>query len=365
MADFISRLAERALGVAQVVQPVMPSIFAPEPLIHSPGSEHDGEAATPSDYLVRTQAPFAEETLPARDAPTAHPQYALTGHQRDHRDSSPATPDTRSDPQGQADGAATPSDYLVRTQAPFSEETLPARNATTDHRDSSPAMPGSPLRTPESRPGPSYLDESGPSERVDISGKEDQRDSSRSPAKHPRASELQPATLQRTEPGPKPPGALSTPQRVLTENLPLSPPLAEDESGQAALRSVRTLVDHGSGETPQPVPSPGTQSSLDAGEDTSGSKTTLDRPEPSDSRPLVAPRRVRPQLDGHRERGSEEPHAAPPESPAPTIRVAIGRIEVRAITPPPMPPAQRTAPTRPGPALSLDDYLKQHNGRRR
>ena len=55
------------------------------------------------------------------------------------------------------------------------------------------------------------------------------------------------------------------------------------------------------------------------------------------------------------------------ESPAPTIRVDIGRIEVRAITPPPpmSPPAQRTAPARPGTALSLDDYLKQRNGRQR
>jgi hypothetical protein len=30
-----------------------------------------------------------------------------------------------------------------------------------------------------------------------------------------------------------------------------------------------------------------------------------------------------------------------------------------------VPPAQRTAPARPGPALSLDDYLKQHNGGQR
>jgi hypothetical protein len=54
------------------------------------------------------------------------------------------------------------------------------------------------------------------------------------------------------------------------------------------------------------------------------------------------------------------------EAPAPTIRVAIDRIEVRAITPPPsMPPAERIAPTRSGPELSLDDYLKQRNGGQR
>ncbi len=74
---------------------------------------------------------------------------------------------------------------------------------------------------------------------------------------------------------------------------------------------------------------------------------------------------VRPQLDGYLERGPQEPRVAAPESSAPAIRVTIGRIEVQAITPPPMPPAQRTTSVRPGPELSLDDYLKQHNGGQR
>jgi len=46
-------------------------------------------------------------------------------------------------------------------------------------------------------------------------------------------------------------------------------------------------------------------------------------------------------------------------SPPPTIRVTIGRVEVRAIMPPA--PPTRTKPARPGPALSLEDYLKQRN----
>ena len=81
--------------------------------------------------------------------------------------------------------------------------------------------------------------------------------------------------------------------------------------------------------------------------------------------PLVAPGVLRHQLNDELERGPRETRVAAPEAPAPTIRVAIGRIEVRAITPPPAPPTQRTAPARPGPALSLDDYLKQRNGEQR
>jgi hypothetical protein len=46
---------------------------------------------------------------------------------------------------------------------------------------------------------------------------------------------------------------------------------------------------------------------------------------------------------------------------APTIKVTIGRIEVRAVSPPQSPP-QETA--RPAPKLSLDDYLKSLKGQR-
>jgi hypothetical protein len=54
--------------------------------------------------------------------------------------------------------------------------------------------------------------------------------------------------------------------------------------------------------------------------------------------------------------------AAALQPPAPpTIRVTIGRIEVRAITPPAR-PAPRATSERRGPALSLDGYLKRRNG---
>jgi len=51
-------------------------------------------------------------------------------------------------------------------------------------------------------------------------------------------------------------------------------------------------------------------------------------------------------------------------APAPTIRVTIGRVEVRAILPP-KEAATHAPPARPKPRLSLDDYLKQQNGGQR
>lgn len=49
-------------------------------------------------------------------------------------------------------------------------------------------------------------------------------------------------------------------------------------------------------------------------------------------------------------------------TPAPLIRVTIGRIDVRAVLPPAQLP-RRTASTKP--KLTLDEYLKQRNGGRR
>ena len=53
----------------------------------------------------------------------------------------------------------------------------------------------------------------------------------------------------------------------------------------------------------------------------------------------------------------ESNHAEPP-----VVRIHIGRIDVRAITPPPPQPASKPAPAQP--RLTLDEYLRQREGRR-
>ncbi|HEY0376655.1 MAG TPA: hypothetical protein VGC87_06840 [Pyrinomonadaceae bacterium] len=77
----------------------------------------------------------------------------------------------------------------------------------------------------------------------------------------------------------------------------------------------------------------------------------------------------------HVGQGNEAAGGAPPVAQSParrdetpektqTIRVTIGRIDVRAVTAP-APQEQRRAPARPAPQLSLADYLKQRGGGRR
>ncbi|WP_320045523.1 hypothetical protein [uncultured Desulfobacter sp.] len=64
-----------------------------------------------------------------------------------------------------------------------------------------------------------------------------------------------------------------------------------------------------------------------------------------------------------RQPGSPHPLSAPSEPAQPTIQVTIGRVEVRAVTPP-APPARPPRPA-PAPSLALDDYLKQRREGRR
>lgn len=53
--------------------------------------------------------------------------------------------------------------------------------------------------------------------------------------------------------------------------------------------------------------------------------------------------------------------SAPESAPAPVVQVTIGRIEVRAATPP-APARQAPSRTSPSPSLSLDEYLRRRNG---
>jgi hypothetical protein len=82
--------------------------------------------------------------------------------------------------------------------------------------------------------------------------------------------------------------------------------------------------------------------------------------------PRAAPRVVEPRLS----RAPTVSEAQPPpastasdarrEDAAPTIRVTIGRVDVRAVAP--APPERRRAPESSRPALTLEDYLRRRGG---
>src|SRR5215212_6686889 len=103
MADFLTRLAERTLGVAPVVQPLVAPMFASEPANHSPDLEWNSEAARSSGDPDWAQASSAEETSPAWDAQTSRPEDTAMAQQEDSRNLSPTPPgrpqESMSDPQ--------------------------------------------------------------------------------------------------------------------------------------------------------------------------------------------------------------------------------------------------------------------------
>jgi hypothetical protein len=88
------------------------------------------------------------------------------------------------------------------------------------------------------------------------------------------------------------------------------------------------------------------------------------KPEATMPTALLAPRVIHPVVVSQRLQQESNPvgHREYRTSAAPTIQVTIGRIDVRAVLPA-APPPRKTMPPRP--ALTLDDYLRERNYRRR
>lgn len=167
---------------------------------------------------------------------------------------------------------------------------------------------------------------------------------------HPRVINLNQPPLSATVPQQS---VAPAPVPVATEHEPVAARLinsSEQEKQHALERSIRgieneqaalreALQSQRAGETEQ-APTPGTRS-------------------------------LTPAITVIRERATSqiEPAAPAPteqvaaHAAAPTIKITIGRVDVRAVMP--AAPATRPAPARPGPSLSLEDYLQQREGGKR
>src|SRR5829696_1216659 len=77
MADFITRLTERTLGIASVVQPLIASTFAPEQTTQLTGLAWDDEMPASSDYPEPAKPPPTVESS-LRDAPKRLPGDTVT-----------------------------------------------------------------------------------------------------------------------------------------------------------------------------------------------------------------------------------------------------------------------------------------------
>jgi hypothetical protein len=143
---------------------------------------------------------------------------------------------------------------------------------------------------------------------------------------------IPPVTDARVTGPPDPSRDSLTPRRDRLPGAAMAPPLSGVSLPDAAMRNEEPVSP---GDASQPRP----------------------RLMPGPSMPSLLPTLLGPQPQSSDTPGRRE--VAPAASqPAPAIRVSIGRIEVRAVTPP-TPPAVPAQPA--PPLLSLDDYLRAYN----
>jgi hypothetical protein len=354
MSDFVTRLAERAMGTAPVVQPLIAPMFAPEPPAHSMEPTPEDAHAPGSDPLPSPEDP-APHHLIEETRGLAHEE---AGPRQEGRPTSVTPPSSAPD-------AAVPDPHPLAVPEP-------SRHSHTSEREdpNSPYTPA-PTRRPRAvgvpgplesgsasrqgdRQGPSSpgsrLSSSGETPELEVATERSPQDPSRTTIVSARV--LPPHTrfksIHADAPAPERRGVEEAPRRLVPEGSTPEPLASEDVPDRPPLlRSTMVLAERAqvTAEEP-PQRDEGSLKDTFAGEDTPGAD------------PVIVPRIVGHRPEKRQESRQSQSRVLAPEPPAPTIRVAIGRIEVRAITP----PARKEMPVRPGPMLSLDDYLKQRNG---
>ena len=332
MSDFLTRVAERALGTAPRIDPQSASRYAPSrlplpesPLPESPLPETTRAAASDSASIAPPldsyEQPAARQSSrpPGVTPVTADALATDTGHE-------PAMKSDRS-PVG-ARAAARPLESLSRSVEPErrpleSQSRSIAQGQDTKHPDRA---------STTERPSLDVLPGTAAFEASTI---DDDDRSSRS-GSGPFSSQ-QPKRRTST-------GYVSVPPEI-------APPREEDEL-QAVAKAVTKDRDLESKSAVESIRSSTARPAVTVGQDRRPT-AALDR---GDARGAISADSIRPATarvdhsNYQREANSE-----------PTIRVTIGRVEVRSAPP----PAVIEPVTPPTPKLSLAEFLRQHNERRR
>lgn len=338
MTDFLTRVSRAALGLTPVVQVLGASRYAPGPDLYMGemmiaeerevdvvGAEATArvERASPDpERTTRARKPYGSDPLPHAPYESDPPAHApLPAVRQSEHDAKPAFP---------------VADPAQETQV-------------VSHADALPVAQGRPI---------SHVDAGSPRAEVPLR---------RTVAPHaPDQPPLLPTDTANTSLIPShyesghDAAAFHEPLRLAIDPEPAAPA----ERARAMLNAPRTRSEVTAIEI------------MDALEPAPGVRDTATIPAVASSEVAIADRERRPQtmpLFDVAERGISsvshraerlplhERPGAEPSSP-PVIRVTIGRIDVRAVTPPP-PPVE--APGPPAPRLSLDEYLQSHNGRSR
>lgn len=400
MSDYLTNLAARSLDrAATVVQPRLALLFEPP----------QANASEPSSRETTSAGTHAN------DGATAHRATLLSGtlsSPSPHESLSPAfpshtTPPSVEDERHDAPGAKWSPTGSTRAPRTFQEAPFPSSAGQVDAEHGGAREDGLPAQTTSRNPEPSSSDagllipppasqiipadslETAATHASEFHASEETRPPhDAAPASFKathgeRASQLSTPTsshvLSNSEPVSsatesmrpatrRTPGALDSDAQDASGHL-LRQPL-EDAARRAIVEQLSTRTDsprrspEGAAQPPESAP----QSLLvpvssNATAPTAASSTVLHGSETAATRDAL---RVQVRVPTPAPAPASADAAAKPEA-TPTIHVSIGRIEVRAVAPPapPAPPQPRPSPARPAPQMSLDDYLRAHNGGRK
>jgi hypothetical protein len=364
MSDFLTRLAERAVGEGARVLPALPVRFSPgEPGV-APAS-----ASTPLADVDEGDDWTREELIDAAPAPV-----------RPFRAESPRRAEASS---AGSSADAPPPDVRASSAA----EQPPTRTASSGD-----AIRPAPEPSPPGHP---------PVEPMEVSA-EVERPSADSPNPVPRPANPPSRTVPRRAAveTPHPPVIEAAASDVSEAPAPHQPTRREVRAAGDARPVVRpSRQDEESGEEAGAAPSIIPRTQEKQGRDAMPSRSTpqpaaatrheVEAPRPAEGRRenpprervrlaaqhqpaprIVPPPRARLEpapVPEPRERiGRVAGEQNPASAPAPAIHVSIGRVEVRAVAAPPTPARNRPAPAASAsPGVSLDEYLRRRDGGRR
>jgi hypothetical protein len=371
MTDFLTRLAQRALGQAQTAQPLIGSRF-------ERGREFVGQTHQPIEQEEFTPGPTEDgRAIAAPDVIASIPEAQPPPAQ-------PARPESMPSPSEEASERPLPgreTSLPRRLEQTAEAETIttarPAPEASPSQRTAPPIKPpsprpaeASPMRPPEvasSQPGPRLAARKPPAPGAPHAPSQDRPvDARRSPdplrPPQPPAQREQSVGVSPDSPRPAP-GQSGEPQTARRPHPALRAQIAEGQAAAAfRLEQAAPAASRPGTEAPNAParrPEPPLRDSGDASRPHYFDE--FGEPGRVGQRESETPRQTRTD-DALADGAHQSSRGANRVSPL-TIRVTIGRVEVTANVPPAQPPPAQ--PARRGPELSLDEYLKKRSEGRR
>ena len=378
MADYLTRLVEKTLQLSPTVRPDIPPTFAPEtdgPLLREPTEESAPDGYSPPRSSTTDRGDTPEERYSAPHSTASDPSHK-TGNAGESAVTEPR-PAGDEPPREPQDPGRRPSSAHPDSPASDAITEPEASEIVPDRREATPTA--SPTGIPETIGDTGARTETGarstkaakarPAERPGDNAPPSPGQPSGEPEPESGAGGFRDETAFATTPRQREadsPGARAQAVPSHDDTVPDRRERSVRERPAVSDRPVSDTIRLEEHAHPAESSSPEIDARRRSPE--APDRTELDLSSRTSRRP-VSEAPAAPIAEG-------QGVAPPPESVAPgqpgvtertpprTVQVTIGRVEVRAI-PPVSKPAQPLPESKPVPALSLDDYLRQHNGARR